>query len=139
MKRLRCKQGFALIELIFFMVVVSLAIAGIVPLVNQVFSNLHVATEQAQGYFLVQGVLEQIDARNAGGEPFDVIINDINITGSGCKKPDGTLWENGFPWRCQVEGYVAQNQKSVIVTISHIDTNEVVFRDDDTIPRVGYP
>ncbi len=95
----RCERGFALIEFIFWMVVISLACAGIIPLVGQVFSTLHQPTEWIRAYFLARAVVEQMDAQT-----FDQIS-----ASNPCSKPDGTPWVGvDLPWTCQVDLWKAE-------------------------------
>lgn len=145
MKSVKGGRGATLIELIFFMVVVSLAVVGIVPLVDQVFSSLHVAKEGAQGQFLAQAVLEQAYARNDDGG-FDQIISEVNCL-------DRFSLASNLPMRCQTEVVGAtfdvdtgdfnckthlgetENYKCITATIRQIDTNEVIARKEGSFPR----
>ena len=149
MKKSGCEQGFTLIELTFFMVVISLAVVGVAPLVNRVFSNLHMPTAYAQGYFLAQAALEQTYARNNGGE-FEQIVFEEN-----CLAPDRTTpLVTGFSMSCRMDvvgatfdadtGEVTcmsdldgnENYKCVTVIIHHNDTDEVIARKEGSIPRL---
>lgn len=141
MKNWAKDQGFTLIELIFFMVMLGLVVVGIVPLVDRIFSDLHRVMEYTQGYFLAQGVLEQTYARNEGGA-FDQIVWD-----EACLDP------NEFPsLRCEMDvvgatfdadtgifnctnGYSNENYKCVTVTIYSIHSNEVIAREKGSFPR----
>lgn len=123
MKKQRCDRGFTLIELIFFMVIVSLSLTGIAPLANQVVSKLYLAREYAQAHFLAQAVLEKMKAEFAGGKRFETIIED------GCDRLDGTSWVQGFSWNCQIETAVEGSTTAVAVTISWLDTGEIISRE----------
>lgn len=106
------------------MVVVSVAIAGIVPLVNQVFSTLHVVAEGSQGHFLAQAVLEQARAQFAAGKTFDEMDTEE------CVRWDGAFWEQGSPWNCRIDVSVLQDTATVTVTLSQVDTGEVFVRQE---------
>ncbi|MEO5363914.1 MAG: type II secretion system GspH family protein [Magnetococcus sp. DMHC-8] len=97
MNRRRPDQGFSLLELIVWMVVVSLAAAGLIPLFGQVFSSLHWATEGMQGHWLAQAVVEQMNAQDAELGGFE------QIRAGECLKPDGlTPWAGDLPLTCQI-------------------------------------
>lgn len=96
-------QGFSLIEFVFWIVVVSVIAAGMIPLVGQVLSSLHLATEGMQAHLLAQAVVEQMNGveENRG---FD------QIQGGACLKPDGvTPWVGaGLPFTCQITLWKAE-------------------------------
>ena len=139
MKRLSCERGFTLIELIIFIVVIGLVMAGMVSVVGQVLSRLHHMPEYIQGYFLVQAMVDQMNAQDAEAE-----IGEI-VSGS-CQQPNGvTPWVAGdVAMTCEVDEVVAvpnfvtnsfecTNQiyteepfKCVTITIRSQDSNEVI-------------
>ncbi len=94
MSKDRDNRGFFLVEFIFWMVVVTLAAAGILPLFGQVLTTLHIPVVGLQGYWLAQGVVEQM-----AGVEFEQILPGE------CRKPDGTTpWvDEATPLTCQVE------------------------------------
>lgn len=132
------QQGFSLIEFIFWIVVVSVTAAGMIPLVSQVLSTLHLASEGMQAHLLAQAVVEQMNAveENSGFE---------QIQAGECRKPDGTPWVGaGLPLTCQVtlwaaepklalntmectnQAYVDGEYKCVLVALHHTPSNEPI-------------
>ncbi|MEO5340944.1 MAG: hypothetical protein H7837_10605 [Magnetococcus sp. MYC-9] len=133
--------GFSLIEFIIWLVVVSLAVAGILPLVGQVLASLQPVSEGIQGHFLAQAVVEQINAQEAASG-FD------GIQAGACLQADGsTPWVAAeLPFTCHVEvrtaelnlaqhtvgcgsqSYVSGNYKCVIVALHRRVSGEPVAR-----------
>ena len=141
MNRYRASRGFFLVEFIFWMVVVSLAAAGIVPLLGQVLSTLHMPGIGLQGHWLAQGVAEQMNAQEESGGFEQILPGE-------CRKPDGnTPWvDASTPLTCQVEIRAAEpnltthsvdcvsqlysdgNYKCAIVRTQHRQSNEPIAR-----------
>ncbi|MEO5352830.1 MAG: hypothetical protein H7835_06420 [Magnetococcus sp. XQGC-1] len=137
MNRDRASRGFFLVEFIFWMMVITLAAAGILPLFGQVLTTLHMPVVALQGHWLAQGMVEQMAS-----------VDFAQILPGECRKPDGTT-----PWAdaatsltCQVEVQMAEpdlsahsvaclnqlyssgNYKCAIVHIRHRQGNEPVAR-----------
>ncbi|MBF0368171.1 MAG: prepilin-type N-terminal cleavage/methylation domain-containing protein [Magnetococcales bacterium] len=75
------QAGFSLIELIIFIVIISITIAGVVPMFMEALSSSFVR-ENIQARFLAQEVLEEIygDVNENGSAGFDR-INSTNYPG----------------------------------------------------------
>ncbi|WP_130472691.1 type II secretion system protein [Candidatus Magnetaquicoccus inordinatus] len=54
MKQISCQQGVSLIELLLWIIVISLTATGIIPLFLQVLNNLQRPMEAVQAHFLAQ-------------------------------------------------------------------------------------
>ena len=138
----RARPGFSLIEFIVWMVVISLAAAGLIPLVGQVLTHLHETTDSIQAHFLAQAVVEQMSAQDAAGNGFQ------QLHGGDCLQPDGlTPWIGAdWPLTCHVDIWAAEpdftqnsmactsqlyadgDYKCAVVTVRHRDTNAPVVQ-----------
>jgi hypothetical protein len=91
-------RGASLLELLLWIMVISLAAAGMIPLFTQVLSHLHAPMQGIQAHFLAQAVIEQMNS-------LDAEEGDLARLPSGeCLQPDGsTPWADAaHPFSCQI-------------------------------------
>ncbi|MBF0185271.1 MAG: hypothetical protein HQM06_12920 [Magnetococcales bacterium] len=99
------QRGASLLELLIWIMVISVAVAGIIPLYLQTLSHLHSPMEGMQAHLLAQAVVEQLQAIDANS------ASDLSQLPSGeCRQPDGvTPWvDPSLPLRCRIDLWVAQ-------------------------------
>ncbi|MBF0399758.1 MAG: hypothetical protein HQL90_03210 [Magnetococcales bacterium] len=130
------EQGFSLLEFVFWIVVVSVAVTGLIPLVSQLLSTIHLAREGMQAHFLAQAVVAQLNTVDERAGGFE------QIRAGPCLKPDGAPWVGeGIPLSCQIEvwaalpnlpahtlecsehAYVSGDYKCVRIILRHQSTN----------------
>ena len=133
------ERGVTLIGAVFFVMVISVAMAGLAPLMNQVVSNLHLAHERAQAHFLTQAVLSQMEAAFVTGHTLDALVGEIEE--NGCRQLDGSSWLQGVPWRCQVAQADLPGEETVAVTVTlvWIDSGETAASGARLFPKLASP
>ncbi|MBF0213988.1 MAG: type II secretion system protein [Magnetococcales bacterium] len=135
----RTTGGFSLIEMILFIVVVGISMAGIIPLYNTVLSNLHVISDSMQAEYLALEMAETLRAAYAKGAGF-VNVTEANFpsqTGidvGGTLRFDRTVVIEGMipgqlPNPCTGQEYNGEAYKCVTVTVSETGSGTVLFRE----------
>ena len=125
------QAGLTLIELIFFIVVISIVAATMAPLFSQLFSTLHVVSEGVQGHYLVQERLEKMTAkmRTDQADWFpnlqdqSVTINLDGVQFVRTVQVQGAIL-NGTDLACTGSPHTSEVFKCVTVSVSRADTGE---------------
>lgn len=140
MKRRVKQKGFTLIEVIFFIVVVGIAMAGITPLYMQVLSGLHVLNEGMQAEFLGREMSESLRAAyGKDGSGF------VNLTQANFPSQTGIDLGSGFqfdrtvevqgmipgqlPDPCTGQPYNGESFKCLTVTVKASGSGEILFQE----------
>ncbi|MBF0190854.1 MAG: type II secretion system protein [Magnetococcales bacterium] len=138
MKHKRASQGFTLIEMIFFIVIAGISLAGIVPLYNTVLVNLHVLNDGMQAEYLGLEMVETLVSANAGGAGF-ANLTEANFPSQTGIDLGGTL---RFDRVVQIEGMIPGQQpnpctgleyngesfKCLTVTVAENGSGQVLFK-----------
>ncbi len=139
MKQKNKQGGFTLIEVIFFIVVTGIAMAGITPLYMQVLSNLHTLNDGMQAEFLGREMSESLRAAYAKGSGFNNLTeaNFPSKTGidlGGTVLFDRTVKIEGMipgqlPDPCTGKSYSGEAFKCLTVTVTASGTGSVLFKE----------
>ncbi|MBF0273393.1 MAG: type II secretion system protein [Magnetococcales bacterium] len=106
MKHKRASQGFTLIEVIFFIVIAGVSMAGLVPLYNTVLLNLHVLSDGMQAEYLALEMVETLTAAYAKGAGF-ANLTEANFPSQTGIDLGGTM---RFDRIIQIEGMIPGKQ-----------------------------
>ncbi|MEO5330518.1 MAG: prepilin-type N-terminal cleavage/methylation domain-containing protein [Magnetococcus sp. YQC-5] len=130
-------HGFTLIEVIFFIVVVGVSMAGITPLYMTVLSNLHTLNDGMQAEYLGWESVEKLKAAYANGSGFAKLTevnfpSESGINLGGTVLFDRTIEIEGMipgktPDPCTGQAYNGELFKCLTVTVKVNGSGEVLF------------
>ncbi|MBF0163268.1 MAG: prepilin-type N-terminal cleavage/methylation domain-containing protein [Magnetococcales bacterium] len=135
----RGAAGFSLIEMIFFIVVLGISMAGIIPLYNNVLSNLHVMDEGMQAEYLGLEMVETLKSVYNKGAGFIKIVDanfpsQYGIDIGGRLQFDRVVVIEGMipglvPGPCTGQDYIDEDFKCITVKVLRSGSSEVLFRE----------
>lgn len=131
--------GFSLLELIFFLVVAGISMAGITPLYLQVLSTLHILDDGLQAEYLGLETVESMKAAYGNGSGFANLTeanfpSQTGISIGGTITFDRTVEIEGMvpgqtPDPCTGQEYAGEAYKCLTVTVMATGSSEILFRE----------
>ncbi|MBF0440222.1 MAG: type II secretion system protein [Magnetococcales bacterium] len=133
-------NGFTLIEVIFFIVISAIAMAGIAPLYMTVLSDLQALSVGMQAEYLGWERLEALKSTYGNGEGFDklttanfpaesgldiggTVLFDRSVTIEG-----GTVLTGALNLSCSGQAYQGEPYKCLIVQVAAQGSSSVLFK-----------
>ncbi|MEO5344884.1 MAG: type II secretion system GspH family protein [Magnetococcus sp. YQC-9] len=138
-----CKKhsatGFTLIEMIFFIVISGISLAGIIPLYNQVLSSLHVLDEGMQAEYLGLEMVETLKSVYNKGNGYANLVEanfppEYGINIGGTLQFDRTVQIEGMipgqaPNPCTGQEYNGEPFKCLTVTVTKSGSSGALFQE----------
>lgn len=132
--------GFTLIELILFIVVTSISVLGIIPLYNNILTNLHVMDDGIQAKYLGIEMVETLKSVNRkDGSGFASLIEanfpaERGIDIGGQTRFDRFVTIEGMimgqlPTPCTKQEYNGEANKCIYVSVTKSGSSQTLWRD----------